>query len=218
MKQTTWIAPSILSADFADMGRDVRRMEQAGADLIHCDVMDGLFVPNISFGFKMIEDIKRHTRLPLDVHLMIEKPERYLERFIKAGADYLTFHFEAATRPEQALRDVRGAGVKAGLVISPDTPPEVLPPFLPLCDMLLVMSVYPGFGGQSYIPGAADKLAFLRRAIDEGGYDCRLEVDGGIAEQTVGAAKAAGADTLVAGSAVFAARDAGAAIEMLRRA
>ncbi len=202
------IAPSILSADFAKMGEEVRSLEQNGADLVHCDVMDGVFVNNITFGIKMVEDIKKHTSLPLDCHLMIVNPEKYVERFAKAGADYITVHYEACQdNLKEVLQLIRSTGVKCGAVINPDTPVEKIKEVVPLCDMVLVMSVFPGFGGQKFIPTALDKLRELRAIIDASGKEISLEIDGGVTADNVAEIKEAGADVIVAGSAVFKAAD-----------
>ena len=216
MSNKIWIAPSILSADFCDMGKDVERLEKAGCDAIHCDVMDGLFVRNISFGPKMIEDVKKHTSLPLDVHMMVARPERYVETFARAGADYITIHYEATTALEYTLKLIRSLGKKSGIVINPDTPAEVVFPYLDYADMILVMSVYPGFGGQKFIPNALDKLRVISAEIKRRNLSTRLEIDGGINEQNVADVKACGADTIVAGSSVFNAKDMALAIKNLR--
>jgi len=200
------IAPSILSGDFANMERSIKRVTAAGADILHCDVMDGVFVPNISFGFKMIEDIKRKAKLPLDVHLMITEPERYAERFVKAGADIVTFHVEACKKIPETLKALRAAGAKRGLVINPHTSIETVLPYLKDCDMILLMSVQPGFGGQEFMPHVLEKISVLKEMIDNNNYAVDLEVDGGITLENVKQAKAAGANVIVAGSTVFGAR------------
>ena len=198
------IAPSILSADFSKMGEEILSLEKSGADIVHCDVMDGVFVNNITFGIKMIEDIRKLTTLPLDCHLMIVNPEKYVERFAKAGADYITVHYEACKdNLEEVLTLIKSTGVKCGAVINPDTPVEKIADVLPLCDMVLVMSVFPGFGGQKFIPECLDKLRALRGLIDGLGKEILLEIDGGVHAGNVEEIKAAGADVIVAGSAVF---------------
>lgn len=213
------IAPSILSADFSKMGEEVKCLEKCGADLIHCDVMDGVFVNNITFGIKMVEDLRKITSLPLDCHLMIVHPEKYAERFVKAGADYVTVHAEACGDTlEDTLRLIKNAGAKCGAVINPDTPVSAVEKAIPLCDMVLVMSVFPGFGGQKFIASVLDKVKEIRSIIDEKNLNCHVEIDGGINAETVIAAKAAGANVIVAGSGIFKAEDRAAAIETLRRA
>ena len=215
--KTVKIAPSILSADFSKMGEEVASLERCGADLIHCDVMDGVFVNNITFGLKMLEDIRPYTKLPIDAHLMIVNPEKYVERFAKAGADYITVHYEACKdNLREVLELIRSTGVKCGAVINPDTPVEKIKDVIPLCDMVLVMSVFPGFGGQKFIPSALEKLREIRKIIDESGKEILLEIDGGITAENVAEVKAAGADVIVAGSAVFKAADRAAMIAKLK--
>lgn len=213
-----FISPSILSADFAKMGEDIKRITEGGADMIHCDVMDGTFVPNISFGPKMIADIRSYTSLPLDVHLMVNRPERYIDVYAKAGADYIVVHYEACGTLIDTLKKIRKLGKKSGLVISPDTPAEVVYDYLPLTDLILVMSVYPGFSGQKFLPSSLEKLEKISAKIKESGLNIRLQIDGGINEETVKLVKKAGADTVVAGSSVFGASDVAEAIKKLRDA
>ncbi len=211
------IAPSILSADFAKMGEEVASLETCGADIIHCDVMDGVFVNNITFGIKMVEDIRKRTSLPLDCHLMIVHPEKYVERFAKAGADIITVHWEACQdNLKEVLELIKSAGVKCGAVINPDTPVEKIKDVICLCDMVLVMSVFPGFGGQKFIPSALDKLREIRAIIKTSGKDIDLQIDGGVTAENVAEIKAAGANVIVAGSTVFKAADRKQIIEELR--
>lgn len=206
MDRKILVAPSILSADFSFMAEGVKII--SCADMIHCDVMDGMFVPNISFGPKMIADIRKHTNLPLDVHLMIERPERYIESFAKAGADYITIHYEACIdRTADVLKAIRALGKKSGVVINPRTPVEVIFNLLDLCDMVLLMSVQPGFGGQSFIEPVLEKLKVARDAINKSGKDILLEIDGGINDYYAPLAVKYGADVLVAGSYVYGAKD-----------
>lgn len=211
------IAPSVLSADFSKMGEEVKRVDEAGAEFIHLDVMDGVFVPNITFGIKMVKDIRKVTNKVLDCHLMIVHPEKYVESFAKAGADYITVHYEACKdNLANVLNQIKALGVKCGLVVNPDTPVECVKDCISLCDMVLVMSVFPGFGGQRFIAEVLDKCKAIRRIIDENGYNCIIEIDGGINAETSKLAKEAGCDVLVAGSAVFGASDVKAAIDGLR--
>ena len=211
------IAPSILSANFAKMGEEVRSLEQCGADVVHCDVMDGVFVNNITFGIKMVEDIRKVTTLPLDCHLMIVHPEKYVERFAKAGADIITVHWETCQdNLKEVLQLIKSTGVKCGAVINPDTPVEKIKDVILLCDLVLVMSVFPGFGGQKFIPSALDKLREIRAIIDASGKDIDLEIDGGVTAENVAEIKAAGANVIVAGSAIFKAENRAAMIKKLK--
>ena len=202
------IAPSILSANFAKMGEEVQSLEKCGADVVHCDVMDGVFVNNITFGIKMVEDLRKITKLPLDCHLMIVHPEKYVERFAKAGADYITVHYEACKdNLKEVLQLIKSTGVKCGAVINPDTPVEAIEDVITLCDMVLVMSVFPGFGGQKFISASLDKLRQIRAIIDASGKDIELQIDGGVNLENVEQIKAAGATVIVAGNTVFKAED-----------
>lgn len=212
-----FVAPSILSADFAKMGEEVRSMKKNGADMIHYDVMDGVFVNNITFGLKMLEDIRPYTSLPIDAHLMIVQPEKYVERFAKAGADIITVHYEACKdNLKEVLQLIQSTGAKCGAVINPDTPVEKIREVIPMCDIVLVMSVFPGFGGQKFIPSVLEKVREIRAIIDESGKDIDLEIDGGITVENVADAKAAGANVIVAGSAIFKAEDRAAVIAKLK--
>ena len=198
------IAPSILSADFSKMGEEVRSLEASGADLVHCDVMDGVFVNNITFGIKMIEDIRKLTTFPLDCHLMIVNPEKYVQGFAKAGADIITVHYEACKdNLANVLKQIKEAGVKCGAVINPDTPVSAIADVIPLCDMVLVMSVFPGFGGQKFIASVVDKVREIRAIADGLGQDLDIQIDGGISAENAALVREAGANILVAGSAVF---------------
>jgi ribulose-phosphate 3-epimerase len=210
------IAPSILSADFAALGEAIARVEAAGADLLHVDVMDGHFVPNLSIGPPVIESIRKRTRLPLDVHLMIEEPERWVETYVKAGADYVTVHAEASTHLERTLTLIREAGARSGVALNPSTPPEVLQYVLDDLDLVLVMSVNPGFGGQSFIPTAYEKIRRLRAMLAD--RPVLVSVDGGVKTDNAGPLAQAGATVLVAGSAIFGTPDPGAALVALRSA
>ncbi len=211
------IAPSILSADFSKTGEEVESLETSGADLVHCDVMDGVFVPNITFGIKMIADIKKHTKLPLDCHLMIVNPEKYVEAFSKAGADYITVHYEACKENAlSVLKLIKSYGVKCGVAINPNTEPHLIENILPWCDLVLVMSVFPGFGGQSFIESTLDSVKYLKGVIEKNNLDTLIEIDGGINFDTVSKAKLAGAQIIVAGSAVFSAERRDEAIIKLR--
>lgn len=212
------VAPSILSADFVNLERDIRHVTDAGADYIHVDVMDGLFVPNITIGIPVVAAIKKIADAPLDVHLMIDRPIRYVDEFCRAGADILTIHAEADT-PENtraALRRIRENGVRAAVSIKPGTPVETALELLPLCDLVLVMTVEPGFGGQSFMEDMMPKVSALRHVIDAHYPTCELEVDGGVNEKTAKICAQAGANVLVAGSALFRAPDTAAFIRAVK--
>ena len=202
MKQIK-IAPSILSADFSKMGEEVQMLERSGADIIHCDVMDGVFVNNITFGIKMVEDLRKITTLPLDCHLMIVHPEKYVERFAKAGADIITVHIEACEDVAATLQKIRSLGIKSGLSLKPKTPVESLVPYLELCDLMLVMSVEPGFGGQKFMADMMPKCAFLRDYAEKHGLDYEISVDGGVSAENARLCVESGANVLVAGSSVL---------------
>jgi ribulose-phosphate 3-epimerase len=197
------VCPSILSADFSRLGQEIAAVEGAGADFLHVDVMDGQFVPALTFGPILIEGVRKITALPLDVHLMVVDPMRFLEPFARAGADHLTVHVEAVDDAVVAARAIRARGLRAGLSIKPGTPVERLLPALPALDIALLMTVEPGKGGQPFLPGSAERIARLRAAIEAGGHDCLLMVDGGIGLETAAAAARAGADAFVAGHSVF---------------
>ena len=212
------IAPSILSADFVNLERDIHNIEENGADWVHVDVMDGLFVPNISIGIPVVQALRRVTDLPLDVHLMIERPIRYVEQFVRAGADWLTIHIEA-DQPQntlEALDKIRALGCKAAVSLKPRTPAEAALPYLTKCDMVLVMTVEPGFGGQSFMADMMEKVRFLRTALDRVNPECRIEVDGGVDAVTQAVCKQNGADVLVTGSAYFKAADRAAFVKTVQ--
>lgn len=197
------VAPSLLSADFSELRAEMDRVTAAGADWLHVDVMDGHFVPNLTLGMPIIKSLKPHARIPLDVHLMIEKPERYIEEFIAAGSDYLTLHVESTETLAASLRRIRELGARAGLTLRPGTPVEALKAFLPLADLVLVMTVEPGFGGQSFMAEQLEKIRTLKNWRAENRWSYLIEVDGGVAASTAPQCVRAGADVLVAGSAVF---------------
>jgi ribulose-phosphate 3-epimerase len=214
----TKVAPSILSADFANLARDIQMVADAGADYVHVDVMDGAFVPNITIGVPVVASIRKATDMPLDVHLMIDRPLRYVDAFCEAGADILTIHIEADTEENnrEALRRIREHGVRAAISIKPGTPVEEAFPYLELCDMVLVMTVEPGFGGQKFMADMMPKVRALRKLIDVRFPGCELEVDGGVNEQTAKVCTESGANVLVAGSALFKATDIPAFIRSIK--
>jgi ribulose-phosphate 3-epimerase len=212
------IAPSILSADFGRLADEVRAAEAAGADWIHVDVMDGRFVPNITIGPLVVEAARKATRLPIDAHLMIVEPERYVEAFAKAGADVVSVHAEASPHLHRTLQVIRAAGARPAVALNPSTPLEAVEWVLGDCEMVLLMTVNPGFGGQRYIPAVTEKVRRLRRLADERGLALDIEVDGGIRDDTVGPVAAAGANVFVAGTAVFGATDYREAVRGIRDA
>jgi ribulose-phosphate 3-epimerase len=217
MKQKK-IAPSILSADFSHLAEEIQKVEEAGADMIHVDVMDGHFVPNLTVGPPIVKSIRKITRLPLDVHLMITNPDDYIPEFIKAGSDYLTVHVETCPHLHRTIQSIKENGVKAGVTLNPATPLSLISQILPFVDLLLVMSVNPGFGGQSFIPQVLDKIRKARRMIDEIQAPVELEVDGGLKIENIKEIAKAGADVFVAGSSVFHSKDYKATLEKMREA
>ena len=214
--QQVRIAPSLLSVDFGRLAEQLTMIEAGGADWLHVDVMDGVFVPNLTFGAKIIETCKRLTKLPLDVHLMVVEPEKYFDSFAKAGASVLTIHQEAAPHLHRQVSRIKELGCAAGVVINPATPVESLREIAAELDLVLIMSVNPGYGGQSFIPGSVDKIRRTRALLSETGSKAALEVDGGVARETIKACWEAGADTFVAGHAIFSAKDPQAEINALR--
>lgn len=211
------VSPSILSADFANLERDLKRIKDAGADLAHVDVMDGHFVPNLTIGAPVVKALSKASDIPLDVHLMISDPARYIDDFAKAGSYIITIHYECDSDIRATLEQIRSYGIKAGLSIKPGTSVSVLSEVIDLCDLILIMSVEPGFGGQKFMPESLERLKATRALIEASNPSCLLEIDGGVSPANSSAIIEAGADVLVAGSAVFGAEDMAATIEALRR-
>jgi ribulose-phosphate 3-epimerase len=211
------IAPSILSANFAKLGEEIVDVERGGADYIHVDVMDGHFVPNITLGPQIVEAIRPITKLPLDVHLMIEQPDRYLDSFAKAGADYISVHVEACSHLHRTIQHIKSLGVKAGVVLNPHTPVEMIQHIIHDVDLVLLMTVNPGFGGQSFIQTVLPKIRQVKHFVDQNGLDVEIEVDGGVNEQTAKLCVEAGANVLVAGSAVYNQENRAKAIDAIRQ-
>jgi len=211
------VSPSLLAADFMNLGKDVVMVNKSPADWIHCDIMDGVFVPNISFGLPVVEQIRKISEKPLDVHLMIVDPDRYLARFHDAGASILTVQYEACFHLHRTVTEIRNLGMKAGVAINPHTPVSLLENTLPFIDMVLIMTVNPGFGGQSFINESYKKIKALRKMIDVGGYNVLIEVDGGIDTTNAAALIEAGVDVLVAGNAIFSSSDPSETISKLKK-
>ena len=212
---TIEISPSILSADFANLASEIAEVESAGVSMIHLDVMDGHFVPNITIGPVVVAKLRKYSQVVFDTHLMISEPEKYAEQFVEAGSNHISFHIEATREPAKLIEKLHNLGVTAGITLNPDTPVEAITEVAPLCDMVLVMTVYPGFGGQTFIDSAARKCSEIRQLV---GSDVRIEVDGGVDPDTAASVISYGADTLVAGNAIFSKADRAGAIAAIRAA
>ena len=211
-----YIAPSLFAADFSQLTNEVKRVQRAGANMLHLDVMDGHFVPNLSFGPQLIKDLRKRTSLLFDVHLMLTDPDKYVDSFIKAGADSITFHVESNSDTDALLAHLEECNCKSALALSPDTPAEAVFPYLDKISMVLVMTVYPGFGGQKFMPTMMDKVRTIKAEIDKRGLNVDIQVDGGLGVDNIGVATAAGANVIVAGSSIFGAKKTGEVIKKMR--
>jgi ribulose-phosphate 3-epimerase len=211
-----YICPSILSAKFSKLGEEIKEIEAAGADIIHCDIMDGNFVPNISFGQSIIKQVNEMTNLPLDVHLMINEPTKYIDDFAKAGADFISVHYENNYHLNRVVNQIKDKGIKAGVVLNPATPVSLLENILPYIDYVLLMSVNPGFGGQKFIPNVTNKVIQLKKIIEEKSYNCKIEIDGGVGLENIKELSDAGVDMFVCGASVFGSDDRAGVIQKMK--